>query len=155
MTRDDLLALATRRLPAPSTHLPWTGDVLRGRPVTVVAGRPVDVATLVWVIVARRHVPATYTVRPTCGQPRCVRAEHLRAEPPARTGYTRLTWLGEPEEVIPDLRPSGSTCARAGHDLLDLANLVWRDGRRRCRACIRIERRSQREQDRARERVAS
>jgi len=155
LTAEEIVALANYRLPAPATHLPWTGPVLRGRPVTVLKGRRVDVQTVVWVIAARRPVPPLYTVRSTCGTPRCVRAEHLRAEAPARTGYTPLTWLGEPAEYVPDERPPDSTCARAGHDLLDLANLVWREGRRRCRACIRIERRSQREQAHAPESVAS
>lgn len=136
MTRDDLLDLATRRLPAPSTHLPWTGDVLRGRPVTVVQGRTIDLATTIWVYVARRPVPSTYTVRSTCGTPRCVRANHLRADAPPRTGYQPLNWLGEAVEFAPDLRPPGTTCTR-GHDLLDLGNVHWYRDKPRCRACQR------------------
>lgn len=134
MTPEQIIASNSRL--GPLVHLPWTATVVRGRPTTVVKGRTVDLQTLLWVMIARRPVPPAYIVRPTCGQPRCVRIEHLRAEAPARTGYTRLTELGTPAEFVPDERPPGTTCSR-GHDLLDLSLLTWSRDQRRCRACTR------------------
>jgi len=134
LTPEQIVA-SNRRLGA-LVHLPWTGTVVRGRPTTVVQGRTVDLQTLLWVMIARRPVPSMHTVRTSCGRPLCCRPNHLRAEPPPRTGYTRLTELGEPAEFVPDERPPGSTCAR-DHDLLDLSVLTWSRDQRRCRACTR------------------
>ncbi len=136
LTPEDIVALANRRIAAPSAHVLWPGPVLRGRPVTVLKGRPLDLQTIVWVIAARRPVPPLHIVKSTCGTARCVRAEHLRAGAPARTGYTRLTELGELAEFVPDERPPGTTCSR-GHDLLDMSVLTWSRDQRRCRACTR------------------
>lgn len=136
MTPEQIVALANHRLAAPSAHVLWPGPVLRGRPVTVLKGRQTDVQTLLWVAIARRTVPAGYSVQSTCGQPRCVRPGHLRASAPPRPGYTALTWSGQRAEFIPDERPPDSTCVR-GHDLLDLSVLTWSRDQRRCRACTR------------------
>lgn len=133
-TPEELLASDARL--GPSVHLLWEGPVVRGRPVTFVRGRAADLQTALWTAVVRRSPPAGFIVRPTCGRALCVRGRHLRAEPPARAGYIVAPRLGIPEEVFPDLRPPGSTCAR-GHDLLDLAVLAWHRGKPRCRACTR------------------
>lgn len=134
MTPEQIVATNSRL--GALVHLPWTGTVVRGRPTTVVKGRTVDLQTLLWVMTARRPVPSTYTVRPSCGRPLCCRPNHLRAEPPPRPGYHVAARVGLPEEVVPDLRPPGSTCPR-GHDLLDMDVMTWHRDKPRCRACTR------------------
>lgn len=136
MTPEEIIA-SNHRL-GPSVHLPWTGAVAKGRPITVMkGGRRVDLQTLLWVATARRPVPAGYTVRPNCGRMLCVRPRHLRADAPRRTGFTPLVPDWRDRGKVPDLRPTDSTCAH-GHDLLDLSILAqYPDGKRRCRVCQR------------------
>jgi hypothetical protein len=85
-------------------HARWTGAVSAGNPICMVGGLCVRAQNVAWVLANRRDIPEEQLPASTCGDPLCLRAEHLGLRARLRPYRKREP---EPARAIEELAPPG------------------------------------------------